>query len=110
GLSRRMGEAKLLLPLDGKPLVRWSAERLLPHVGVLIVVTPPDDAAIRAALDGVPVRFVAKPYPEDGPGTSIAVGAAAVPDAAEALVIVLGDQPHVPSELFDMLLATFRRE
>ncbi len=109
GLSRRMGKAKLLLPLDGKPLVRWSVERLLPHVGVLFVVTPPDDATLRAALDGLPVRFVTNPRPEDGQGTSIAAGVAALPREAEAVVVALGDQPRVPDDLVPSLIATWRR-
>ena len=110
GLSRRMGRAKLLLPLDGKPILRWSVERLLPHVATVLVVTPPDDAAIRQALQGLDVRFVANPHPEAGQGTSIAAGAAALPATAEAVVIVLGDQPRVPDTLLVDLIATFRRE
>jgi molybdenum cofactor cytidylyltransferase len=105
-----MGRAKLLLPVGGKALVRWSVEALLPHVDVLIVVTPPDDAAMRAALDGLAVRFVANPRPEAGQGTSIAVGAAALPGDAEAVVVALGDQPRVPDGLLAELLGTFRRE
>jgi molybdenum cofactor cytidylyltransferase len=110
GLSRRMGKAKLLLPLDGKPLVRWSVESLLPHVDVVIVVTPPDDAALRQALDGLDVRYVANPSPEAGQGTSIAAGAAALPDEADAVVIALGDQPRLPAGLVTALLDAFRRE
>ena len=112
GLSRRMGKAKLLLTLDGKPLVRWSVERVLAHVDSVIVVTPPapDDAAIRGALDGLAVRFVVNPRPEQGQGTSIAAGAAALPHDAEAVLVALGDQPRVPDELFRALLDAFRRE
>ena len=110
GLSRRMGQAKLLLPLDGKPLVRWSVEHLLPHVDHAIVVTPPDDVALRAALDGLPVRFVANPSPERGQGTSIAVGVAAVPAEVDAAIVALGDQPRLPDDLVPALLDTFRRE
>jgi molybdenum cofactor cytidylyltransferase len=110
GLSRRMGRPKLLLNLDGKPLVRWSVEALLPHVDFVIVVTPPDDAALRAALDGVDARFVVNPRPDEGQGTSIAAGAAALPDGTEAVVVALGDQPRLPAGLLAELLATFRRE
>jgi molybdenum cofactor cytidylyltransferase len=110
GLARRMGRAKLLLPLDGKPIVRWSVEALLPHVDALIVVTPPDDAALRAALDGLSVRFVANPNPEAGQGTSIAAGGAALPAETEAVVIALGDQPRVPDRLVGELLVALRRE
>ena len=39
------------------------------------MVTGHDDAAVRAALVGLTVRFVVNPRPEDGQGTSIATGA-----------------------------------
>lgn len=110
GLSRRMGRAKLLLPLEGKPLVRWSVEGILPHVDFVVVVTPPDDAALRQVLAGLDVRFVVNPRPEDGQGTSIAAGAAALPGGTDAVVIVLGDQPRLPAGLLADLLATFHRE
>ena len=110
GLSRRMGKSKLLLPLDGKPLVRWSVEGIAPHVDVVIVVTPPDDGALRHALDGLDVRFVTNPHPEAGQGTSIAAGAAALPPETDAVVITLGDQPRLPAGLLTALLETFRRE
>jgi molybdenum cofactor cytidylyltransferase len=110
GLSRRMGRAKLLLPLDGKPLVRWSVEGLAPHVDFVIVVTPPDDDALRQALAGLDVRFVVNPNPEAGQGTSIAAGACALPAGTEAVVITLGDQPRLPAGLVPALLEAFRRE
>jgi molybdenum cofactor cytidylyltransferase len=68
GLSRRMGRAKLLLPLEGKPILRWSVEALQPHVDQLVVVVPPDDAAIRVALDGLRVRFATNPSRKPGKG------------------------------------------
>ena len=103
-----MGKPKLLLPLDGKPIVRWSAERLLRHVDSLVVVTPPDDAAIKDALKGLKARFVINARPEDGQATSIAVGAWALPGGTDAVVIALADQPRVPDALFADLLALFR--
>jgi molybdenum cofactor cytidylyltransferase len=110
GLSRRMGKAKLLLPLDGKPLVRWSVEGLAPHVDFVLVVTPPDDAALRRALEGLDVRFVANPHPEAGQGASIAAGVAVLPPDTDAVVIALGDQPRLPAGVLPALLETFRRE
>src|SRR5947208_12504064 len=75
GFARRMGRQKLLLDLRGKPVVRWSVEALLPHVADIVVVTGQDDAAVRAALDGLPLRFAVNPRPQAGQGSSIAIGA-----------------------------------
>jgi molybdenum cofactor cytidylyltransferase len=104
GLSRRMGRQKLLLELQGKPVVRWAVEGVLPHVGDLIVVTGHDDAAVRAALAGLAVRFVVNPRPEDGQGTSIATGASALAPDTEAALVVLGDQPRLPVDIIPTLL------
>jgi molybdenum cofactor cytidylyltransferase len=107
GLSRRMGRPKLLLDLGGKPVVRWAVERVLPHVGDIVVVTPPDDAAIRTALSGLDVRFVVNPRPEAGQGASIAAGIAALLPTTRAAFIVLGDQPHVPDGVFRAMIDAF---
>jgi molybdenum cofactor cytidylyltransferase len=110
GLSRRMGQPKLVLPLGGKTLVRWSVEALLPHVGCVVVVTPPDDTRIREALDGLAVGFVTNPHPEAGQGTSIAAGVRALPPRTEAVVIALADQPRVPAHIVPSLLEALRRQ
>ena len=68
GFARRMGRQKLLLELRGKPVVRWSVEAILPYVGDTVVVTGQDDQAVRAALDGLPVRFAVNPRPQAGQG------------------------------------------
>jgi molybdenum cofactor cytidylyltransferase len=105
-----MGRPKLLLPLQTKPLIRWAVEALLPHVESVLVVTPPDDIAIRKALNGIDVVFVVNPHPEAGQGTSIAAGVAALSATAKGVVIVLGDQPRLPDTLLTDLIETFRRE
>ena len=109
GLARRMGRQKLLLNLQGKPVVRWAVERLVPHVGDIVVVTGQDDAAIREALSGLSLRFAVNPSPQAGQGSSIAVGVAALPPWTQAALIALGDQPRVPDAVVPALLAARER-
>jgi molybdenum cofactor cytidylyltransferase len=90
-------------------VVRWTVEAVLPHVGDCVVVTGEDDAAIRAALAGLTVRFVVNPRPQEGQGSSIAVGVAALDPSTSAVVIVLGDQPRTPPSVLPALLAARRR-
>jgi molybdenum cofactor cytidylyltransferase len=106
GFARRMGRQKLLLELEGKPVVRWSVETVLPHVEDCVVVTGQDDAAVRAALGGLAVRFAINTRPQDGQGSSIAVGIAALGPSTVAALIVLGDQPRTPADVVPALLAT----
>lgn len=109
GLARRMGRPKLLLDLRGKPVVRWSVEALLPHVGDLVVVTGAEDGAIREALAGLAIRFAVNPQPQDGQGSSIAVGVGALKPWTRAALVALGDQPRVPEPVVPALLAAFTR-
>jgi len=104
-----MGGGKLLLPLHDKPIVRWSVEALRPHVDELVVVTGGGGDAVRAALDGLAVRFAENPRPEDGQGTSIAAGVAALRPGTDAVIIALGDQPRLSPEIVPALVEAWRR-
>ena len=83
GLARRMGRQKLLLQLQGKPVVRWAVERIIPHVEDVVVVTGTDDAAIRSGAGGAASPLRRESAPAGRPGTSIAVGVAR-PEAVDA--------------------------
>ncbi len=109
GFARRMGRQKLLLQLQGKPVVRWAVERLLPHVEDVVVVTGQDDAPVREALDGLGVRYAVNPNPQAGQGSSIAVGVGALKPWTRAALIALGDQPRIPEAVVPGLLQAFAR-
>lgn len=109
GLARRMGRQKLVLMVRGRPIVRLAVEALLPHAGETVVVTGHDDAGVREALEGLPVRFARNPAPEQGQGSSIAVGARALPAGTEAVIVALGDQPSLPPTVVPALIAAWRR-
>jgi molybdenum cofactor cytidylyltransferase len=109
GFARRMGWPKLLLEFRGRPIVRWAVEALVGHVEDLVVVTGGDEEGVRSALGGLAVRFVRNPRPQDGQGSSIAIGVGALKPWTRAAVIALGDQPHVPGGVVPALLAAWRR-
>jgi molybdenum cofactor cytidylyltransferase len=104
-----MGRQKLSLQLQGKAVVRWAVERVLGHVEDVVVVTGPDDTAIRQALGDLAVRFIANPRPQDGQGTSIAIGVGALKPWTRAVLVALGDQPRVPDVVVRTLLDAFQR-
>ena len=78
GASRRFGSNKLVAPLSGRPVVRWSAEALAAAVDVVYVVVPPGSEAVHEALDGVPVRWVENPDAREGLASSIRAGVLAL--------------------------------
>jgi molybdenum cofactor cytidylyltransferase len=109
GFARRMGRQKLLLEFKGKAVVRWSVEAVLSHVADCVVVTGQDDAGVRATLSGLAVRYAVNARPQDGQGSSIAVGIAALKPWTSAAVIVLGDQLRTPADVLPALLTAHAR-
>jgi molybdenum cofactor cytidylyltransferase len=109
GLSRRMGRAKLLLPLEGRPVIRITVESVLAAgVAPVVVVTGTQHRELAEALAGLPVTLVNNPAPEAGQAGSIRIGIRALPHDTEAVCIALGDQPFVPSRVMTALLAALR--
>jgi molybdenum cofactor cytidylyltransferase len=109
GLSRRMGQAKLLMPVDGRAIVRHAVESILAGgVDSVWVVTGPDVEPIEAALAGLDVQIVVNPAPEEGQASSLRVGVAALPASVDAVLIALGDQPSLNRAIIPALLAARR--
>jgi len=109
GASRRFGSNKLVAPLGGRAVARWSAEALTAAVDETWVVVPAHDVAIRAALAGLPVRWVENSDAQEGMASSIRAGVAALPIDADAVAITLADQPLIDAEVIRRVVATWRR-
>ena len=108
GSSRRFGAPKLLQTLNSRPVVRWSAEALAGVADELVVVTPPDDAQLRKALDGLAARFVVNPRATDGMAGSLACGVASVAANVDAVLVALGDEPLLPRRCHERIVARYR--
>jgi molybdenum cofactor cytidylyltransferase len=108
GASRRFGSNKLLAPLAGRAVVRWSAEALAGAVDAAYVVVPERSDELRVALDGLVIHWVENPDAARGIATSIGAGVAALPDDTEALVITLGDQPLIDVLALRRVVARWR--
>jgi len=109
GAASRFGGQKLLAPLSGRPVIRRTVENVLAaSLTDILVVLGADAEAVRAALDGLPVRFVLNPDYRDGMSTSLRRGIEALDPAARAALIVLGDQPAVAPEVMRRVVAAQR--
>jgi molybdenum cofactor guanylyltransferase len=98
GRSRRMGQDKAWLDLNGQPLVARVAERVLPLADEVIFSTGEPDrfTELRHSL-GVPVQVVGDEHPGAGPLAGIEAGLRA---AHNDLVLVLAtDMPFVSRPL-----------
>jgi molybdenum cofactor cytidylyltransferase len=110
GQSRRMGTLnKLLIGIDGKPMVRHVAEAVqASQARPIIVVTGHQRDKVEAALSGLGIaRFVFNPDYAKGLSTSLKQGIAALPKGTEAAVVCLGDMPKVAAGEIDRLIAAF---
>jgi molybdenum cofactor cytidylyltransferase len=106
GLSRRMGtENKLLLPVDGVPMVQHVVAQYCEALsGPITVVTGHEASLVEAALSGFDVRCVINDDYASGQQSSVAFGLKHCPDA-DAVLIGLGDQPFLKSQDISDLLA-----
>jgi molybdenum cofactor cytidylyltransferase len=104
-----MGRPKLLLDLDGRPVIRHSVEALV-GTGIedIVVVVPPEHAALESALAGLAVRFAVNPAPEVGQAGSVVAGVRALMPTTEAVIIALGDQPGIPRAVLVGILECHR--
>ena len=108
GASRRFGSNKLVAPLDGRAVVRWSAEALVDAVDATFVVVPARSDEIRGVLHGLPVRWVENVDASEGMASSIRAGVGALPAEVDAVVITLGDQPLIDGDVIRDVVATWR--
>jgi len=103
-----MGQAKLLLPLQGRPVVRHAAEGLVAlGIAPLFAVVGLEEAAVRSALAELPIEVVVNPNPSAGQASSLVTGVKALPAGCEAVLVALGDQPYLPPEVVRDLIDAF---
>ncbi len=100
-----MGTQKLLLPFAGRTVIGHIAAQVLASpVDRTIIVVGHDAAAIKSALVGQSVDFVPTPDTEGDLLSSVRCGLRAVPVEIDAVLVVLGDQPSITSELIRQLI------
>ncbi len=109
GRSSRMGVNKLLLRIDGEPLVRRAARAALDAgLDPVLVVLGHDADLVSRELDGLPCVRVENARHALGLATSLDAGVAAVPADAAAAVVLLGDMPLVDAAMIRALLDRHR--
>ena len=109
GKSSRMGANKLLLPLDGHPLV-WHAinTACASSADVVLVVLGNEAEQVAAALPPEGYRRVDNPRFAEGLSTSLQAGLDALPDNVDGALILLADMPFTASATLEALLAAAR--
>ena len=111
GSSRRMGRNKLLLELSGQPLVRRVALSAADAgLDPILVVLGHEADRVGAALADVAHQAVRNPDHERGANSSLRLGLSRLPPGARAAVVLLGDMPHVTSEMIRRVVSRYERD
>ena len=105
GASQRFGEPKQLLPFAGTTLLGWVVSQAQQSMGLdeLIVVLGRSAGEIRERVDFGNAKVVENLVFSEGCASSYRAGIAALDSHAEAIMIILGDQPGITPEIIDCL-------
>ncbi len=110
GESKRMGQPKQLLPFRGSTLLGQIVENLLQsQAAETIVVLGSQAEKIIPQIAREPIRIVVNPDFEQGMSSSIKCGLNHISEAADGVMIVLGDQPLIEKETIDLLIEKHRQ-
>lgn len=111
GASTRLGQPKQLLPMGPTTLLGWvlAEARAATALDEVIVVLggAADDVRQRVDLSGV--KVVDNPEFGEGCAASYRTGLAVVDPRAEAVAVVLGDQPGADRSVIDTVVEAWRR-
>jgi molybdenum cofactor cytidylyltransferase len=100
--------SKLVVSVDGKPLVRHAVEAALAsRARPVVVVTGYAREAVEAALTGLPVVFVDNAAFASGLSSSLKIGVAALPNGVAGALVLLGDMPAIKAVTLDLLIDAF---
>ena len=111
GMSSRLGRPKQLVELGGEPVLnhvlRAAAESRL--AGTVLVLGA-EAERIRSLIGDIGQLTVVNADFASGQSSSLRCGIAAVPEDAEAVVVLLGDQPLVRPDQIDAVIGAFVAE
>jgi len=109
GESTRMGKNKLLLPYGDKTIIEAIIQTIMQsEVKNIIIVVGSEKEKIREQISKYPVTIAENHDYRSGMLSSIKCGLRANPEDADAVMILLGDQPMINGLIIDQLTDTFR--
>ena len=108
GQSKRMGEPKQLMPFGQSTIVEQAINNLLNSaVNEIIVVLGYRAEEMIKTIAAKPVKIARNPNYRQGMSTSIIAGLNLIDSQAQAVMLALGDQPSVDSQIINQLIEEF---
>jgi molybdenum cofactor cytidylyltransferase len=109
GESRRMGRPKQLLPFGECTILERVIDTLLSAgVGKVVVVLGHEADRVRAVLGERPVKAVVNASYRQGMLSSVKCGVHAIDAAYDAVLLALGDQPHIECAVVSEVIRAYR--
>jgi molybdenum cofactor cytidylyltransferase len=110
GESRRMNSPKMLLPFDGKTIIEKVIENVTASkVNRTVVVLGGFKDKIIDVIVKYPVIFCYNKNYKQGMLSSVRCGFGSMPDGYEAVMVFLGDQPMIPPEVTNDIIAAYKK-
>ena len=111
GAAERMGQQKLLLNLNGKPILQWVLEAALSSEldEVVCVVRELEEIQQGISLKHEKLGWAINERAAEGQSTSVIAGLKAINRQSEAALFLVGDQPLVKRDLINGLIDLFRK-
>ncbi len=110
GLSRRMGlRNKLLIEIQGEPMVRRVARAYLAACTHVYAVVGYEAERVCEALQGLPLTIVQNPRFADGQAASVRAGLGSLTGRYDAVLMALADQAALTAADIAGLLRAFGR-
>lgn len=109
GHSKRFGRNKLLEPINGKPMIRWTVETALKSiVEKVIVVLGFEAEKINEVIKDLSCETIINREYELGMSTSVKCGVKKVMDESEAVLIIPGDCPFINEKTLNKVIEKYR--
>lgn len=108
GMSRRLGQPKQLVRVNGKTLIEIALDTALRSrlADVTVVISPEMLETVRSAATNS-VHVVVNEHARRGQSSSLRLGIKAVPCESRAAIVLMVDQPLVTPAILDKLVETW---
>lgn len=110
GESKRMGGAKLLLPFGEKTIIENVLDNVIQSkVENILVVLGSAREKIEQKIKNYSLKIAFNPNFRSGMLSSVHAGFQALPENAQAALVVLGDQPSISTSVINELIDAYKR-
>lgn len=108
GASKRLGQPKQLIEIQGEPLIHRMARIALQTCDPVLVVLGSEAERMKTALSDLPVQCVRNLDWEEGMASSLRVAVSAMPLEARAAIFLVCDQPALDQDLLERIVLLHR--